>query len=67
MGPRHVIIEGGSGVRHGESEPVVVDLESFVQIQVILLLNGYPFLDLPLCPVSFPYQDIGFFPLDVVA
>ena len=28
MGPKHVIIEGGSGVRHGESEPVVVDLES---------------------------------------
>ena len=66
MGPKHVIIEG-SGVRHGESEPVV-DLESFVQIQVILLLlNGYPFLDLPLCPVSFPYQYVGFFPLDVVA
>ena len=51
MGPKHVIIEGGSGVRHGESEPVVVDLKSFIQIQVILLLNGYPFLDLPLSSV----------------
>ena len=43
MGPKHVIIRG-SGVRHGESEPVVVDLESLVQIQVILLLlNGVLF------------------------
>ena len=53
-----------SGVKHGESEPVVVDLEPFVKIQVILLLlNGYPFLDLSLCPVSFPCQYVGFFPL----
>ena len=57
-----------SSVRHGESEPVVVDLEPFVKIRVILLLlNGYPFLDLSLSPVSFPCQYVGFFPLDVVA
>ena len=48
MGPKHVIIEGGSGMRHGESEPVVIDLESFVQIQVILLLlNGYGYSSSP--------------------
>ena len=67
MGPKHVIIKR-SGVRHGESEPVIVDMETFVKIQVVLLLlNGYPFLDLSLCPVCFPYQYVGFFSLDVVA
>ena len=39
MGTKHVHDNKGSGVRHGESEPVniVFDLKSFVKIQVILL------------------------------
>ena len=33
----------------------------------LLLLDGYPFLNLSLCPASFPCQYVGFFPLDIVA